>query len=257
MKRLLLIAAILLTAVTAQAQISFYGEIWEDRPGGKLKSKNWTADGHFRQETSHSDGTTNVVIYRADSLKYWMLNPAKKTAMTMPKSQMNTNAVIGMKVEDGRNVTRKLLGLESVEGYECEHYEITTVTRMANGTEQRNVRYEWVYPPLGSWLRYEDGERLIMRNWAVGPQPASLFVVPGDYAVRANPLSTEGGIMGIIRSTTGKSDAEIKQTYDDTNSEAKSEMEKLEATRKDASKTDEQKLIEMLNQMGGVLNKKK
>jgi acid stress-induced BolA-like protein IbaG/YrbA len=243
MKRLLFIAVILLTTVTTQAQISFYGEIWEDRPGGKLLSRNWTSGGNYRQETPRTDGTFGIIIYRADSLKYWMLDPTKKAAMTIPKSQMNVNGVVGMKVEDGHNVTRKLLGMENVEGYECEHYEVTVVTRMANGTEQKHIRHEWIYPPLGSWLRYEDGERMVMRNWAIGPQPASRFEIPRDYTVRANPL-TGGGLMEMIRGTEG-AQSEIK--------DADSQVDKIRDIQNDRNRSEQQKTQDLMKMLEGVL----
>ena len=66
-----------------------------------------------------------------------------------------------------------------------------------------------------------------------------------------------GGLMEMFEQSSGRSQSEIRQAAGDADSEAKSEMEKLDATRNDASKTEQEKITNALNQLGNFLGGRK
>lgn len=197
MKKLMLLAVGLAMAATARAQVvAHYAEVYEDRPNGPLKYKMWVAaDGNMRQELSEN-GT--IQIFRRDSMMLYRLDPAKKTAMVIPFSQVeDPNKLFGAEIQkSNRNTKSEMLGVENVEGYETEHWRYEYETVLANGGKQIAVNHAWIYKPLNTWIRdawdeFARTDRQVKRNIVQGPQPASLFEIPRDYKRTSLP----GGLM--------------------------------------------------------------
>lgn len=262
MKQILLIAACLTAIITVQAQnfkivtAPHYAEAYEEETG-KLVSKEWVSAENFRQELPKDDGKTTIVIYRADSAKVYILDTEKKTRMSFSVSEASQGKLWGiesMEVE-GRSQTKKLLGRETIEGYDCAHYSVTRETTTKNGQKESVTTDEWIYEPTQIVIRSSDLNRgsgyLIRRNIAIGAQPTHLFEIPRDYTAINIPT---GGFMEMIISSSGKSEAQIKEEVN--NSNAKSQLEQLKELGNDQNKTQEQKLQEMMKMLEG-LNKKK
>lgn len=194
------IVVLCLAAIAAGAQaqkVSCYSEVYNERTG-ELKSKEWnSADGYGRQE--HPDGT--IAILRADSMKMYYLNPANKTARALPYSQVNTNDMLGRKLAASSDYKREFVRHETVEGYECAVYTVTRTKTLTTGDTEASVNIEWVYEPLGMWIRLQDdtygaiATRRIRRNIVQGSQPAHLFEIPRDYKVITIPA---GGLMEMM-----------------------------------------------------------
>ena len=75
MKRIVLIAVCLATAATAWAQPRpHYADMYE---GNKQIGKQWASGGNARLERLRDDGTSTVMIYRADSAKIFFDSASK------------------------------------------------------------------------------------------------------------------------------------------------------------------------------------
>ncbi len=252
MKRLLFLAVCLATAATAWAQPRpHYADMYE---GNKRIGKQWASGGNARLEQLRDDGTSTIMIYRADSAKIYTLNPDRKIYMVLPMSQAtNMNALIGAKVVENANVSRTFKGMQVVDGKECSLYEITHTTTLTDGSTERRTHREWWWEPLNTFIK-SDAPDFELRNIVQGAQPASLFEIPRDYTAMALPT---GGFMELFEQGSGRSQSEIRQATGEADSEAKSEMEKLDATRNDAGKTEQEKITNALNQLGNFLGGRK
>ena len=249
MKRLSFITACLVAvALTATAQpVPLYGEVYMEN-SGKLMQKIWSsAKGNFRSEMTNDDGSSMTVIFRQDSAKFYALDASTKTYMIIPGQNM-TNSILGAKVEDGRNTTRKFIGREEVEGKMCDHYEITITTTLTNGRQETGIIHEWIYQPVNSWIKRKEGafdEAQVMRNIVTGSQPDHLFEIPRDYKAMGLPA---GGLMQMLQQSSGKSQAEIKQSSDDTNKK----LDQINEIDNDPNKTQEQKTQDLLKMLEGL-----
>jgi hypothetical protein len=201
MKRLSFITVFLLAVlVTAQAQVvSYYGEVYEDRPGGRLKCKIWvSAEGNYRQEVTDNTGTF-VNIFRHDTMTVYRLDMAKKTYITFPFSQFpNANSMFGMKIQESSNTKSEFIGQEVVEGKTCDHWRYTTTTVLTNGRSETTIYDQWIYKPLNTWIRQTVGpngsDPEVLRNIVQGQQPAHLFEIPRDF----KDMSPTSGLMEML-----------------------------------------------------------
>jgi hypothetical protein len=166
------------------------------------------------------------------------------------------NALIGAKVEESRNVTRKFEGMEVVDGKECSRYTVTNTSVRTDGSTETVSRSEWWWEPLNTFIKQQYGSRPAweLRNIVQGAQAASLFEIPRDYTAMNIP---GGGLMEMFEQSTGRSQSEMKQAVGDADAEAKSEMDKLNAIKNDPNKTEQQKMQEMLKMAGSALGGKK
>jgi hypothetical protein len=258
MKRILFIVAILLAAITAQAQVvPHYAETYEDETG-KLAFKLWASSrSNFRQEQLGDDGKTMIVIFRADSAKFYLLSAEKKTYMSFSRSQAGAGKLWGIEAMEtaSRSYEKKFLGRETIEGYDCAHNRITQTSTNKAGVKEGVTTEEWFYEPYKLAIRSTNLARgkgyWIMRNIAVGEPPAHLFEIPTDYKGMPVPAG------GLLEMMTGKTEGDIKPAYDKANQDAKSEVDKVNAISNDPNKTQEQKMQDMSKMLEGVLGGQK
>ena len=147
---------------------------------GELVGKTWTNEKHIRGELKLESGKTQIIIFRSDSAKAYMVDPEKKTIMEFPTEQvLSISKMLG---ETSRSSRDEFIGKETVEGYECEHYR-TFLTIVKNGQTVTTVRESWWYPPYKmEIMSKEEGlDAVVSRNIKLGAQPAELFELPKDY----------------------------------------------------------------------------
>jgi hypothetical protein len=219
---------LLATLLIAKAQVvPHYSEVYEERPGGKLLTKEWvSAEGNFRQEGTKDGDGTYIHIFRRDSMMMYVLDPAKKTVMTMAWSQISDpNKMFGMKMTESENTKAEFIKTENVEGYECDYWKYTTTTVTTTGHRETTYYHQWMYKPLNTWIRQSTDvygrDPHIKRNIAQGAQAASLFTVPRDYKRMALPTS------GLLEMITGKSKAENQKAADEVKQSADGLNDKL------------------------------
>jgi hypothetical protein len=260
MKRILFITLCLVAlALTATAQPNPHYADMYDASTNKLIGKQWMSGIHARLERIKDDGTSTIMIYRADSAVIYTLNPEKKVYMPLPMSQAtDMNLLIGAKVEEGRSVTREFIGIEDVEGKQCAHYKVTIITMLANGTQSTGGHHEWFYEPLNTFIRYQPfgyGNAWILRNIRQEAQPANLFEIPRDY--KAMNVLPAGGLMEMLQQSNGKSQADMQQGVNNANKDAKEKTDKLNEIKNNPNQTEQQKMQNALKMLEGLNKKKK
>jgi hypothetical protein len=121
---------------------------------------------------------TAISIARTDKKLVWMLLPQDKIYMEMPMGAENTITLMN-KVPG--EISRKLLGTETISGRETEKYEVVYQDKVKDKEQTINI---WLSKDLqfplkssnvdGSWsVEYTDVKE--------GPQPAAMFELPADY----------------------------------------------------------------------------
>jgi hypothetical protein len=262
MKRLLFIAAILLTAVTAQAQ-DYYAEEYIKSSSPRLSSKKYVSysNGVIKTRSEGYDpgmGTTvradelpfvTITIMEGDTIRMYNYNQRVKTYMTMalavPKGSnqadisVNGNSMAEMAKRAGvptAPMEREFLGMENIGGYDCHHYRHTS----SDGSNKET----WVYEPRGITMqRIEGGTTFYLANIRDGAQPASLFELPSDYKPRSVDV---GGTNALLDMMQGKGEAGgmLKQGMEDIN--------KKTETKTDPNKSEKERLLETLKQLSGA-----
>jgi hypothetical protein len=119
---------------------------------------------------------TAISIARTDKKIVWMLLPQEKIYMEMPMGAENTVTLMN-KVPG--EISRKLLGTETIDGRVTEKYEVQYQDK-----DKKQTIHIWLSKDLqfplkssnvdGSWsVQYVDVKE--------GPQPAAMFELPADY----------------------------------------------------------------------------
>jgi hypothetical protein len=271
MKRISFITLCLVAlALTAKAQIiPHYGETCE-KGSGKLRGKAWISAVGFRQETPNENGKTNIIIYRVDSAKVFILNTDKKTWMAFSLSQLTSGKLSGVAAfeRESHNVKRTFINEEEAEGKMCNHYRVETATALKGGTTDRADWEEWIYEPDRIWRQRTDdvkaGGYLVHRNIKTGEQPAHLFEIPKDFKGSYLPAggmlemftgkAQDGGNTGAatFQNLVGTEESEEKaKSANDLMKELK-EAEKIQDTQK-----RQQEMARIMKEMNNLKKKKK
>jgi outer membrane lipoprotein-sorting protein len=155
----------------------------------ETKGKVYVSGQKMRREFSTPEGT-NITIARPDKKVMWVFMPGQKMYMEMQfrPSQMEK----AMKMPKDQKGEMKLLGKETVNGYETEKFE-TTFKHKGAPVKQ----YIWVSKKLGVPVKVtsQDGsfsmEYLDIKE---GNVPASLFEVPKGYRKMRMPPGMPQGM---------------------------------------------------------------
>jgi hypothetical protein len=116
-----------------------------------------------------------IIITRMDQKTVWQLIPSQKLYMEQTFKPQNT--VPGAGPAPGE-VSRTLLGQETVNGYLCNKYRVTVMT------ENHQESYLLWLSGSGLPVKVSDEQGKWWqeyKNITVGPQPASLFEIPKGY----------------------------------------------------------------------------
>jgi hypothetical protein len=135
----------------------------------------------MRQEFSSPQGT-NINIARPDKMVMWMIMPGQKMYMEMPFNKAQMGKTMEMPQDKAQ---MKLLGTETVNGYETEKYETTM-----EGRGKTVKVYMWLSKKLGIPIKMvsEDGSfSLEYRDIKEGSLPAEVFEVPQGYQKMTMP----------------------------------------------------------------------
>jgi hypothetical protein len=228
-KSVLVIAFLALFANNTFAQkgglplVPLYLEHYNQRTE-KLESKMWNNERHIRIE-SIVDGKTEVMIYRSDSARAYMVDDAKKTLTVFPAKQL-------VKTFDVKS-TDEFIGKETVEGLECEHYRTKITETLPNGQVRASFRDSWWYEPYKTEIKSkEEGlDVMISRNIRVGAQPASLFELPKGYKV-VNMQEQLNDINKLLESMQKPQNPQGGKTPQDANQQMQDALKMLEGLNK-------------------------
>ncbi|MGV8080094.1 MAG: DUF4412 domain-containing protein [Syntrophales bacterium] len=182
-RRLFVLAAMLIALIfcgTAPA-MEFSADVVNTVKGGKgMTSKVYMKDKKFRWESKQEETYT---ISRQDLMKTWIVMPKQRNYMEMKfdpsKDQSPQEKVKG-------EVSRKLLGTETIDGHPAKKYEVTV-----QSGKRQTKSYQWLATDLNNFPIKQaavDGSwGMEYRNIRMGGQPDSLFEEPKGFKKMAMP----------------------------------------------------------------------
>jgi len=141
----------------------------------------------LRREFPSGEGMT-ITIARPDKKVMWLFRPGQKTYMEIPFDKSDLGQTMELPKDSAK---MKLLGTETVNGYETEKYE-TTVT----GQGKTAKHYMWVAKKLGLPIKIVsvDGKFFMeYRQIKEGGVPDGLFEIPPGYQKMALPQGPPPG----------------------------------------------------------------
>jgi len=137
-------------------------------------------------------GTTTVQIYRGDKSVSWVLDSAKKTyvEMPMPDAKPFLSGELDETMADRGE--RKLVGQETVNGYECDRYDFIYTDKTLGTMTQ------WVSTKLGIQIKMEQKHPSMsglmeLKNIKEGSVSDSIFDLPAGYTKTDIPTMPRAG----------------------------------------------------------------
>jgi len=155
----------------------------------KHTSKIYMQGAKMRMESPQQPGYS---IVRPDRNVMWMVMPEQKSYMEMPLDP-SRQPKTSEKVQG--EVSRKLLGSETIDGHHAQKYEVTYKDR-----ESSQKMYQWMATDINFPVKMAaiDGSWTVeYRNIKMGAQPDSLFEVPAGFqktGVNLPDMSARGGL---------------------------------------------------------------
>lgn len=143
------------------------------------QGKYWMSGKKIRMEME-AEGMKAISIIN-DKGELWMYNPADKTAMQLPQTDIDED--LPNQWTEAERSNMKIVGHENIDGYDC-----TVVTL----TDDGEVSKMWLRKDIGMPVKMEtkspEGDLLIeYKNIQTGKQPADLFELPADAQVLEIP----------------------------------------------------------------------
>ena len=178
-----MVAIMFCLAASLVQAAEFSANIITRAEGQEMRGKIFMKGQKIRNELD-AEGQTNITIVRPDKKVVWMVMPAEKMYMEMPVTDEAQEKLLIKKPEDQAKM--KLLGTETVNGYECDKYEMSTTV------EGKPVKqYNWVAKKLGMAIKVEaaDGSfSMEYRDINMAGVADALFEVPQGYQKMAMPF---------------------------------------------------------------------
>jgi len=175
-------ACLLLAAHALAADLS--SDMVTTANGQKHTSRIYVQGAKVRMESGQQPG---YHIVRPDRNVVWMVMPEQKSYMEM-RLDTSRQPRTGEKVQG--EVSRKLLGLETVDGHPAQKYEVTYKDRETN-----QKMYQWMATDIKFPVKMAaiDGSWTVeYRNITMGMQPDSLFEVPAGFQKASMTLPNMG-----------------------------------------------------------------
>ena len=164
-----------LMAANAQAA-EFSATMVSQAQGQSLQGKVFVKGDKMRNEMNMG-GESNITITRPDKKVVWIAMPQQKMYMEMPLSDKMQQKMIMKDPEDRAKM--KLLGTETINGFDCEKYEMDTAY------EGKSLKqYVWIAKKLGMPIKSvsADGSMTMeYRDIKVGGVADSVFDLPQGY----------------------------------------------------------------------------
>ena len=176
MRKVILICGlfpIVLSLTTNLSAIEFSADMVSTAHGRSTTSKIFAKDQMFRME---SKGAPTYSIVRGDKHVAWLVIPDQKSYMET-KSNPSQEPRAEEKVRG--EISRQLLGTETVDGHPTQKYEITYM----DGDKPEKM-HQWMATDIKLPVKMAavDGVWTIeYKNIKMGSQPASLFETPSGY----------------------------------------------------------------------------
>lgn len=186
-RRIILILAAITLACWLGASLApaaeFSAQIVQRMGSQENRGKIYFQGEKMRQEFSTKEGAS-ISIARPDKQVMWLIMPGQKMYMEMAFDKSDLGKVMQMPKEKEK-AEMKLLGTETVNGYQTEKYET-----MIGGRGRQVKHYMWVSKKLGVPIKMasEDGSfSMEYQDIKEENLPASLFEAPAGYQKMAMP----------------------------------------------------------------------
>jgi len=140
-----------------------------------LPAKIYVQEGKLRQEFSDAEGQT-VTIVRPDLKVVWFIFPWERAYLEMPLKMKLPGQFIQIPPDA---LSKRLVGQETVNGYEAEKYEVTL--RRGKGLEKQTI---WLATKLGTPVKMiskEGNFSIEYKNIKEGVQAERYFSLPPGY----------------------------------------------------------------------------
>lgn len=159
----------------------------------EIRGKVYFQGEKMRQEMSTRGGET-INIARPDKQVMWMIMPGQKMYMEMAYDKSATEKTMPMPQDKAQ---MKLLGTETVNGYETEKYETTV---KSHGRTVKQII--WISKKLGVPIKMVSGDGSFAMEYQdikEGSVPAAMFEVPAGYQKMTIPKGMPGMPQGMPR----------------------------------------------------------
>ena len=183
----LLILGVLLSIPTLAQAAEFRAVIINRLDSRETQGKIYLKGEKMRRDFAAGEEVSATIV-RQDLKVMWLLIPHQKTVMEMPFSKAFLEQTMGMTKDQAE---MKLLGLETVNGYETEKYETTV-----KGGDQAVKSFVWVAKKFGVPIKMlsQDGKfTMEYRDLKEGGVPDSVFEIPPGYQKMAMPQGIPPG----------------------------------------------------------------
>jgi len=151
--------------------------------GQEMTGKIFIKGDKVRTE-SEAQGQTSIMIVRPDKNVLWILMPQQKVYVETPLSDDPQQKMMTMSPQDNPNM--KLVGTETIKGYECDKYETT-----ASHEGQTTKHYAWISKKLGMPIKTTSADGSMSMEYQdikVGKLDDSLFEPPKGYRKMPMPV---------------------------------------------------------------------
>jgi len=146
-----LVILALLTILSGSAAAAQFSAVMMIKDGDRLvPAKIYVQDGKMRQEFNDEQGQT-ITIVRPDMKVVWIILPGERAYAELPLGRKLPGQFIQIPVDA---LSKRLVGKETVNGYEAEKYEVTV--RGGRGLEKQII---WLAPKLETPVKMLCNER--------------------------------------------------------------------------------------------------
>jgi outer membrane lipoprotein-sorting protein len=177
------ILALMFLRVAAAGAAEFSATMIAKSGGQETQGKIFVKGNMVRNEMN-AGGETQISIIRPDKKIMWLIMPAEKSYMEMPLNPQASRQMMIKQPE--QQVDMKLLGKETVNGYETEKYE-TSVKHRGQAVKE----YIWLSKKLGMPIKVAavDGSHSMeYRDIKEGGVSEALFQPPQGYQKLQMPM---------------------------------------------------------------------
>ena len=166
-----------LIALSSTSLPQFTADMIQKQDGETTTSKIYIENPFYCFEVEE-EGEKTIVIVDQQEKTTTLLIPAEKMYMEMGSQSMMSAANDVFQSIDNLTETTKpsLVGTETIQGYECEKYVVTS--------EGQNIMTYWQSPDLGFPIKVVNelvGSTMELTNIQEGDVDDSMFIIPSDY----------------------------------------------------------------------------
>jgi hypothetical protein len=167
---------LVLLTISGPAAAAQFSAVMMVKDGDRLvPAKIYVQDGKMRQEFNDEVGQT-ITIVRPDMKVVWIILPRERAYAELPLGRKLPGQFIQIPVDA---LSKRLVGKETVNGYEAEKYEVTV--RGGRGLEKQII---WLVPKLETPVKMLCSERRFCVEYQSIKEvshPDRLFNLPPGY----------------------------------------------------------------------------